>query len=47
MDVGQGRKQDAKALRLCESHFWLLKYDSFVKMLVTQGLLVNNNRFYA
>ena len=22
MDVGQGRKQDAEALRLCESHDW-------------------------
>ena len=33
MDVGQGREQDAEALR--ES---LLKFDSFVKMLVSQGL---------
>jgi len=35
MDVGQGRKQDAGALR--ES---LLKFDSFAKILATQGLLV-------
>jgi hypothetical protein len=34
MDVGEGREQDAEALR--ES---LLKFDSFVKMSVTQGLL--------
>ncbi len=35
MDAGEGREQDAEALR--ES---LLNFDSFVKMLVTQGLLV-------
>ena len=32
MDVGEGRKQDAEALR--ES---LLKFDSYVKMLITRG----------
>ncbi len=32
MDVGQGRKQDAEALRLCESH-----YDSLCKDVGTQG----------
>ncbi len=33
MEVGQGREQDEEALReVC------MKFDSFVKMLITQGL---------
>jgi hypothetical protein len=44
MDVGQGREQDAVALR--ES---FLKFDSFVMMLIIQGLLgeqgMNKNVF--